>query len=182
MGTPRQPGQVQFFASLIFRDEGLLSLAGDALCKVMGSLCDRTPIVPFDQTEYYEKEMGRDLLRTFYFFEPLRERELLAAVKIITNRIEMEFAEAGCRRINIDAGYVSLEQVILATTKGFSHRIYLGSGIYGDLTLFYQDGSFRPLPWTYPDYGSAPCISMFNMWREKYKMALKENIRGEAGR
>ena len=51
------------------------------------------------------------------------------------------------RKINIDPGYISLGNLVLATGKPFAHRPYLGSGIYADLTLVYQRGGFHPLEW-----------------------------------
>ncbi len=174
MGTPGQPKPVQYFTSVIFSEEEVLAPVGDALAALLGKKAGSTAVAPFDLTRYYEKEMGRDLRRVFFRFEPLRSREELAEVKIATNEIEQKLCHEGSRRVNIDPGYLSLEQVILATTKGYSHRVYLGKGIYADLTLMYQDGSFRQLQWTYTDYGSEECILMFNDWREEYRTALRE--------
>jgi len=75
--------------------------------------------------------------------------------------------------VNIDPGYIALEHVILATTKGYAHRIYLKNGIYADLTLIYRDGTYRPLDWTYPDYAEKDTISLFNRWRDYYKKVMK---------
>ena len=62
--------------------------------------------------------------------------------------------------------------MVLATTKGFAHRIYLGSGIFADLTLVYENGTYRGLEWTYPDYGNE-LIPLLNGWREHYKGLLR---------
>jgi hypothetical protein len=70
--------------------------------------------------------------------------------------------------LNIDPGLLSAERLVLATGKNYSHRIYLGQGIFGDLTLIYERGSFRPLAWTYPDYRQEEAIWMFNKIRERY--------------
>jgi hypothetical protein len=63
---------------------------------------------------------------------------------------------------------------ILATGKEYSHRIYIGKGIYADLTLMYskKDG-FKTLPWTYPDYASESMISFLSKVRDKYLLDLK---------
>jgi hypothetical protein len=79
----------------------------------------------------------------------------------------------GKRRVNIDPGYIALEHVVLGTTKGFAHRVYLGQGIFGDLTLMYANSTYRPLEWTYPDYAGGDIIAMFKRWRETYKKELK---------
>ena len=38
--------------------------------------------------------------------------------------------------------------------KNFSHRIYLGRGVYGEVTLMFRKGRWEALPWTFPDYAS----------------------------
>ena len=35
------------------------------------------------------------------------------------------------RPVNLDPGYIEQAKVILASTKNFYHRIYLGGGIFG---------------------------------------------------
>ncbi len=64
----------------------------------------------------------------------------------------------GKRQVNLDPGILSEERLILATGKNYTHRIYLRNGIYGDLTLIYGKGSYRTLPWTYPDYSDPRLI------------------------
>jgi hypothetical protein len=92
----------------------------------------------------------------------------------MTNRLEEKYANSdGHRRFNIDPGYVCLEHVILATTKGYTHRPYLRDGIYADLTLIYRSKSFQPLEWTYPDYRKEEIITLFNQFRKKYLEDLK---------
>lgn len=54
--------------------------------------------------------------------------------------------------VNIDIGFLTLENFVLATTKNYSHRIFIGQNIFADLTYHFHQGEFRSLPWTYPDY------------------------------
>jgi Domain of unknown function (DUF4416) len=173
MGTPNAPKPVRYFVSLIYRENGQMPGIEDKLITLLGEIASRTNPVTFLHTNYYEKEMGKSLLRYFLLFKPLRDREELSSVKLATNDIETNTLEEGRRTINIDPGYIALEHVILATTKGFAHRIYLGKGIFGDLTLMYSEGAFKPLPWTYPDYGSSEMISLLKCWREEYKGDLR---------
>jgi hypothetical protein len=179
MGTPKKPEPVLYFASLIFADEKTAFSAEKELERIFGAILEKSPPVPFQHSDYYAGEMGQDLFRFFLLFAPLSEREELATAKLATNGIEGRLGNEGKRRVNIDPGYLALEHVILATTKGFSHRVYLGRGIFADLTLMYRNGSYKPLEWTYPDYGSSPMITMFNGWRELYKRTLKGMKLGE---
>lgn len=173
MGTIKEPQSVILFASIIFqREEDLRKTLDDLTCAV-GAIMEQTPVEQFTQTTYYAKEMGANLLRTFVLFEPLVTREILSAIKLKTNTIEESFASDGKRAVNIDPGYIALEHVILATTKGYAHRVYLAHGIHADLTLMYRHGAYRPLEWTYPDYAEAQTISLFHRWREQLKKVLK---------
>jgi len=173
MGIPKNPKPIKLFSSLIFREEAVLHDALKMLEDNIGMIQEKNQPTAFSHTGYYEKETGKDLLRVFILFEELFPRELLPQIKLKTNEIELAFSENHMRRVNIDPGYISLENVILATTKGYTHRIYIGSGIYADLTLMYSSGTYRPLEWTYPDYSEAKTISVFNEWRENYKKVLR---------
>jgi hypothetical protein len=169
MGTINTPPSVQFFASIIFNDSVILSALEAELSERISPIKERTEVVPFSQSDYYCPEMGECLLRYFLLFAPLSGRDGLAEAKLRTNRIEALYSRDGRRSVNIDPGYIALEQVVLATTKGFAHRIYLSNGIFADLTLVFENGTYRGLPWTYPDYGSQEMISLLNLWREQYK-------------
>jgi len=79
----------------------------------------------------------------------------------------------GNRVINIDPGLITLENVVLVTGKNYSHRIYLRDGIFAEITLIFKNGKYRPLEWTFPDYGSDDIIEIFIKMREKYKDSLK---------
>jgi hypothetical protein len=173
MGTTNKPQQVKLFASILFRGNKDLLRALDMLSANIGAIEEKTPVAPFLHTNYYEKEMGKDLMRTFILFGVPVERESLPEMKIITNEIEQSFASEGKRTVNIDPGYVALEHVILATTKGYAHRVHLKNGIYADLTLMYRNGTYRSLEWTYPDYAEEQTISLFIRWRENHKKVLK---------
>ena len=173
MGTVKVPPPVKFFASIIFNDSGILSEVETEMAQSIGPIEGSTDSMPFSQSNYYASEMGAGLMRRFLLFGPLLARDRLADIKAATNMIEQTHASEGKRSVNIDPGYIALEQMVLGTTKGFSHRIYQGQGIYADLTLIYENGTYRSLPWTYPDYGGRELISLLNGWREKYKRTLR---------
>jgi hypothetical protein len=132
-----------------------------------------SPRMPFPWTKYYELEMGVPLGRRFASFEPLIRPEHLPDIKRETNGMEDRFSEEGARKVNIDPGYISAAHLVLATGKGYSHRPYLRDGVYADLTLLYQGGTFTVLPWTYPDYAHGDAVAMFNRIRERYLVQLK---------
>ncbi len=119
--------------------------------------------------DYYAKEMGEHLKRFFVIdFKP-RPRSEFVAAKLWADDLERKYMVDGKRIINLDIGFLSLENFQLATGKPYSHRVYLSNGIYSDLTYIFEAGSFKSLPWTYPDYRDDEKIKIFNSWRAKLK-------------
>jgi hypothetical protein len=131
-----------------------------------------SPPIPFTFTDYYEKEMGACIVRTFMSFERLVDPSCLSGVKLKTNLIEDRFREGGKRRVNLDPGLMALSRFSLATTKESAHRIPLADGIYAEITLLYSRGTFQALDWTYPDFRSADYLSFLNRIRSLYKVQL----------
>ena len=132
---------------------------------------------PFGFTDYYAVEMGDSLFRHFATFRELMPISGLPEVKLATNALEEKLSGPdGRRRINIDPGYLCLHHIVLATTKGYTHRPYLRDGIYADLTLIYKKKSFRALEWTYPDYRQAEVIGLFNRLRKRYGEDLRRGV------
>ena len=152
----------------------------DRLMDLYGPVDLVSPWLPFDYTDYYEKEMGRPLCRRLLAFKHLIDQEQLPDIKHQTNAIESDFAREGRRGVNIDPGYLLLERLVLATGKNFSHRIYLRRGIYADLTLIYRKERFESLPWTYPDYADAHLQEFLFKVRKQYAFDLKDHpLRGQ---
>ena len=127
----------------------------------------------FNRTRYYEREMGWPLHRRFIAFSELIRPDSIVDIKLMTNKIENDHLIDNKRKINIDPGYISLERLVLATGKNYTHRIYLGKGIYADLTLIFHSGTFMPLAWTYPDYSDEKVIACFNALRDDYLQQLR---------
>ena len=63
----------------------------------------------------------------------------------------------------------------LATGKNYTHRIYLRTGIYADLTLIYREGRFHPLDWTYPDYAGDAITRFLGSVRDLYLYQVRES-------
>ncbi|MFH1877890.1 MAG: DUF4416 family protein, partial [Candidatus Omnitrophota bacterium] len=118
---------------------------------------------------YYKQEFGSPLLRKLVCFERLVSLENICEIKKTSNAIEEKTSVAGRRTVNIDPGYITEAKVVLLTTKDYSHRIYIGSRIFAECTLYFNDGAFKPWPWTYPDYASKEIVDFFCRAREKYR-------------
>ena len=175
MGKPKEPEPAKLFMSLIASEEAISKEAFKDLALTFGPIDFVSQRFLFDFTDYYAKEMGSLLFRHFITFERLISIPQLPEIKQATNRLEGRYADTeGNRRVNLDPGYLCLAHAVLATTKGYAHRPYLGEGIYADLTLIYRNKSFQPLEWTYPDYRQAEVIALFNRFRTEYANDLRK--------
>lgn len=153
MGTINKPNLVKFFFGLIFNKNFDIEEIYKVLEQKFNNKIDiYSPVIDFTFTTYYNKEMGDNLKRQWISFEKLLTPDKLADIKVETNNIEDSYAKDKNRIINIDPGYISAANVVLASTKDFSHRIYLSKGIYAEVTTIYRKEGFTKLPWTYPDY------------------------------
>jgi hypothetical protein len=174
MGAINEPPPVKLIVGMFTQEPRLFDVAQKKMSERFGPVDYESPTFPFDQTRYYAAEFGETLQRRFISFSRLIDPGELAAIKGWTNELERELALEGRRRINLDPGYLSLGKLVLATTKEWQHRIYLGGGIYAEVTLRYRQGSFRPWEWTYPDYRSPEYIATFNHIRHLYARQLRE--------
>ncbi len=161
---------VKVFAAVCYSAETAGQKALEQLEELLGAIVLKSErFLESDFTNYYEAEMGATLNKYFIAFKNLMPAESLVDIKIKTNEFERKSLEKGQRTVNIDPGYLTEAKVVLATTKDYSHRLYLGRGIYGDLHLTYSKKSYRALPWTYPDYQQQTAIDFFNRLRVIYK-------------
>jgi len=170
MAGIKEPQRVLPFVGLIYVKDFNIDTALKEFEPILGGVIKKSDIITFAHTTYYNKEMGENLLRQWVVFEKLIFPDLLIELKHKSNEIEKKFLNKnGGRSINIDPGLISLSSVILASTKNYSHRIYLGKGIYAEVTLIYKNGQFRPLEWTYPDYREEIVLQFFTESRTMLK-------------
>ena len=174
MSILHSPLPAKLVCSIFSQQKGLINRVADALCGVYGTADFKSRVIPFDRTSYYEPEFGSGLKRIFMSFTELVFQDALAEIKHATNKLEQEFSTEGKRRANIDPGILTAERLVLATGKNYPHRIYLGRGVFADLTFVYRKDSFVPLPWTFPDYASKEVIEFWNNVRKSYLQKFSE--------
>ncbi len=148
---------------LLISDQSLMDEIHHDLVAQWGALDYQGELFLFEQTGYYDDEMGTPIYRAFYSFEVLIEATDLVSIKHTTNAIEDRYALGGKRRVNLDPGYMSPGKFVLATTKNQQHRLYIRDGIFEEITLYYHAGQWKPHPWTYYDYQT-----------EKYRQILAD--------
>lgn len=171
MGKANSPDLVKLIIALMAPNERVMDQGRLLLGHEFGDLDLESERFPFSFSTYYQEEMGEDLIKQFVSFKTLVDPGTLASIKHITNEMEQGMQRpdgAPGRGINLDPGYINGAQLVLATTKNYSHRLYLDRGIYGELTLMFSKGCFHPLPWTYPDYKTDLAYAFFTSVRQLF--------------
>jgi len=168
MGMPKRSHPVKLIIGFIFSEKETYPKVIKILQKRFGKIDYESPCLAFEYTGYYQNELGKGQIRIFISFKKLIKPEALAKIKLFTNRVENKFSSSGRRRINIDPGYLDPAKLVLASTKDYNHRIYLQRGIFAEITLTFQGGTFRPWEWSYPDYQTKEYAEIFNKIREIY--------------
>ena len=79
------------------------------------------------------------------------------------------------RPINLDPGIIEPSKLILASTKNFSHRIYIGKKIYAEVTLLFHKGQWKTSDYTFPDYKQQKYFDFFDKVRKKLVEQTRNN-------
>ncbi|MCF7798226.1 MAG: DUF4416 family protein [Lentisphaeria bacterium] len=152
----------------------LLTVARDLLTEKWGVVEFSTEIFPVDEiTQYYRPEMGTGLVKQFLSFENLQSVADMNQSKFRTAQLEDEYRQDGKRSINLDPGYLTLDKLVLYTTKNFTHRIFIERGVFAEITLTYTRSGWRTHSWTYPDYQTDAALAFFTRVRQSLYYALQ---------
>lgn len=164
---------VKYFVGALFSSETLLEKSVKLLTRHFGVIDQKSQSFVFENTDYYNAEMGVPIFRKFYSFTELKTPDYLAQAKLITNRIEDSLTVDARRKVNLDVGYMDYDKVVLASAKYGINKIYLSSGIYADMVLHYEKGNYSPYPWAFADFKYSQYYPFFLEMRIKYKRQLK---------
>ncbi|MFA6132986.1 MAG: DUF4416 family protein [Phycisphaerae bacterium] len=158
MAQANRPPEVKLICGMISADRELFEEARAAMTRVFGPEDLVSEVMDFDFTHYYDTEMGSPLYRRFVSFARRVQPDALVEAKWLTNALECDFATRRgghpARPINLDPGYIENAKLVLASMKNFSHRVYLGKSVFGEVTLTYHKDGWKGFPWTFPDFAS----------------------------
>ncbi len=166
------PERALLFVAVLYSEEAFYGKARERLAEVFGKPLFESGRFRWDHSEYYRDELGWPITRRFMAFGRAFDTASIREVKLFTNRLEEELSAGGRRRVNLDPGYITEAKVVLATTKNYPHRIYLGSGIFAEVTLFYTKGGYRAHRFTYRDYGTPEYLDVFHRMRGLLRQTL----------
>jgi hypothetical protein len=168
---------VKLFVAILTSVQEMVPQAEERLAALYGPVDSRSGPYPFDSTRYYDAEMGSPLRRYFLSFADLIDPAEIGGIKIRTNELE-SFLASRCpalrRPVNLDPGYLEQSKIVLASTKNYFHRILLSEGIYAEVTLHFEQGRWRPFPWTFPDYKVERYHGYFSSLRDIYRSQLRD--------
>ncbi len=145
------PSLTKIFFGLIYKNSEGLQFLLDKITEI-ARIDVQSVEIPFDFTSYYEDEMGENLKRKWISIDKIIPENDLVDLKHKAIKWEKELTFDNKRTVNCDPGGICDNRVVLVTTKNFSHRIYLGKGIFAEVTLIYIGDKFQPQKWTYADY------------------------------
>ena len=179
MGQVKEAERVKLIVGMLSKQEEMFARAEEDMRQLWGVIDISSEVMEFGHTKYYARQMGEGLWRKFVSFAELIDPGRLAAIKHQSNGLEAKYAQSVEgkalqveRPINLDPGYVEPSKLVLATTKNFSHRIYIGDSMYAEATLRYHKGKWWAWPYTYPDYAGGEYDEFLNQVRERL-MELK---------
>ena len=182
MGEPTPPTPALLLLAAFSRYEAALAWARDRAAGQWGPVAMESPCFDFTQTDYYEPTMGPGLRKIFLTLTRPFDPGDLAEIKLQTNRWEEEYTRGADhpepRPLNLDPGYLTLGKLVLASTKDYTHRIYLARGIYGEVTLYYKHGRWQPHEWTFADYRREEYHEFFSRCRELLHRGHREELAG----
>jgi len=177
MWNIQNPQPVKLIIGILAADENALAAAVKTISKSFGVIDLTSDVWPFTQTDYYKDEIGSNALRQFVTIEKPIDPGKLAKIKHATNKIEQKLAGSLKlplpRPVNLDPGIIEPSKLVLATTKNFSHRIYIGNKMFAEVTLIYEKGDWRHFVYTYPDYKEPHYQDFFTKVRTRLMEQLK---------
>jgi len=169
---------VKLVVGVLACDEAALKASHTPLIETYGPADLVSDVYPFDMTEYYVDEAGPNMVRQFLAFEHLVDPGHLATIKHQTNRMEQVLAKQletpFPRPVNLDPGVVEPSKLILASTKNFAHRIYIGGRMYAEVTMTYNKGNWETFAFTFPDFKSGRYNEFLSKVRERVVQQQRE--------
>lgn len=179
----QSPPRAKLIIAILAADQRCLDEARKQIIERFGPIDIESDVWPFIWTKYYRQQTGENILRQLVSIERTVSPGRLAKIKLKSNRIEKELAQSlGSeveRPVNLDPGLVEPSKLVLASTKNFSHRIYIGKKIWAEVTLIYHKTKWQAFPYTYPDYQEKCYQEFLDKVREKLRSAPVEQADDE---
>lgn len=170
--NPRDPLVKKIVAVLTPRgDKRLLNEIKEKLCEEWGAPERESGFFPFNWTNYYD-DIAPELDRFFLSYPGLYPMSKLPDWKLSAVMLESETGAS--RRVNLDPGSIDGARLLLASTKGQAHRIYLRNGIFAEVTLCRRKGRWESFFYTFPDFSGDTYYKWLDIVRSDWKREYHE--------
>ncbi|MGM0380409.1 MAG: DUF4416 family protein [bacterium] len=160
--------------SILSSSPGHMRAGINKLTATWDNIVVSSPPFLFDQSDYYEEELGSPLFRWWAYRETLANPARLIDWKNTCADIEQQLSDPqGRRTVNIDPGYLNFGLVVLGSFKYDLQKIYLGNKVYADPALQFGEGQYQPFPWSFPDFKQPDYYKRLKKFRDRYKELRK---------
>ncbi|MDP6685654.1 MAG: DUF4416 family protein, partial [Candidatus Omnitrophota bacterium] len=88
MEKAKKPKNVKLMIGMLAKNKNLFKWAEGSFIKEFGEIDYESPLISFNYTDYYKKEIGHPLKRKFISFKRLIPPGRIAKIKVTTNLIE----------------------------------------------------------------------------------------------
>ncbi len=140
------------FMAVMYSSEDNFNRVKDELVRKYGSIKAESNSYDFSFTDYYEEEMGSGLKKRFLVFEKAIEKKDLVEIKNNITEIEEKYSKEKRRTVNIDPGYLSDKELVLATFKGKDFKEKISDKVWVHRVLEFDDYKVKEFFHTFADY------------------------------
>ena len=146
--------KAKLMIAVMYSDENIYDSCKEELISLFWEISKESEPYDFDKfTKYYEKEMGKGLLKRFIIFEKNVSKGDLAEIKLKTTEIEKKYSKNNKRQVNLDPGYLRDIELLLASFKsGTNYKEKISDKVYAHKVLEFKDGKVITFWHTFPDY------------------------------
>ena len=152
MAEFKEISKARLVMALMYSSEDDLRKVREILIKKFGGIEFESEEFDFNFTDYYEAEFGKSLKKRFIIFKKTINREELVKIRIYTQDLEDKLKKRNKRIVNIDPGYMTKDNLIMASLKEQPYKICLGNGIFGHMIFMFKKNDVIPFRHTFPDY------------------------------
>ncbi|MBU0628696.1 MAG: DUF4416 family protein [Nanoarchaeota archaeon] len=141
--------------AIMYSDKEIYSRCKKDLIDEYGEIAKESYEYDFDKfTSFYAKEMGTGLVKRFLVFvKDIKDKKEISEIKHKITEIEKKYSDCGNRTINLDPGYLSSEELVLASFKrGTNYKEQISEKVWLHKVLEFDGKEVKMFWHTFPDY------------------------------
>lgn len=147
--------EAKLIIAVMYSDKDVYVRCRTDLISEYGEILKESEEYDFDKfTSFYAKEMGNGLVKRFLVFvKEIKDKSELSDIKHKITEIEKRYSDDGNRTINLDPGYLSPEELVLASFKrGTNYKEQISERVWLHKVLEFHAGEVKIFWHTFPDY------------------------------